>query len=186
MAINEKALVAQMKEAYSKQGGYTVAAVDEQMMLTNGHWLAIIDRDNVPSEVLRLLALHIRDIPAPDDAYKVTKTKDGAFAQKMVLTEAVSGWEHMQKQLQITGTGNLMKRTSLTLGGMLLYQECGGDALYMIDPRYAVMFGNRQNPVKLGNGIYSLGETSQLWVLRYVEGTLEDPLEYLQKFRWVE
>ena len=155
-------------------------------MLTNGVWLAIIDRDNVPSEVLGLLALHIRDIPEPGDAYKVTKVKSGAFAQKMLITEAVNGWARMQELAQTVGTGNLMKRTRLTLSGMLLYQECGGDALYMIDPRYAVLFKGHQNPVKLGNGIYSMGETSVLWVLRSVDGELEDPLEYLQKFRWVE
>ena len=185
MVINEKALLTQMKEAY-KGGGYTVAAVGEQMMLTNGFWLAIIDRDNVPGEVLGLLALHIRDIPAPGDAYRVTKTKDGAFAQKMVLTEAISVWARMQELVKTTGTGNLMKRTSLTLSGMLLYQEAGGDALYMMDPRYAVLFKGHQNPVKLGTGIYSLGETSVLWVLRYVDGALDDPLEHLKQYRWVE
>ena len=185
MVINEKALVRQVKEAY-KTGGYTVAAVGEQMMLTNGAWLAIIDRDNVPGEVLGLLALHIRDIPEPGDAYRVTKTKSGAFAQKMVLTEAIRGWARMQELVQTSGTGNLMKRTSLTLSGMLLYQECGGDALYMIDPRYAVMFKGHQNPVKLGNGIYSLGEISVLWVLRNVDGALEDPLDHLKQFRWVD
>lgn len=185
MVINEKALLAQMKEAY-KGGGYTVAAVGEQMMLTNGFWLAIIDRDNVPGEVLGMLALHIRDIPAPGDAYRVTKTKSGAFAQKMVLTEAISVWAKMQELVQTAATGNMMKRTGLTLGGMLLYQEVGGDALYMMDPRYAVLFKGHTNPVKLGNGIYSQGETSVLWVLRYVDGSLEDPLEYLRQFRWVE
>lgn len=185
MVINEKALLSQMKEAY-KGSGYTVAAVGEQMMLTNGYWLAIIDRDNVPGEVLGLLALHIRDIPAPGDAYRVTKTKGGAMAQKMVTTEAIASWERMNGLLQETGTGNLMKRTSMTLSGLLLYQECGGDALYMMDPRYAVLFKAHQNPVKLGNGIYSLGETSQLWVLRYVDGALDDPLEHLKQYRWVE
>lgn len=185
MVINDKALLSRLKEAY-KEGGYTVAAVDEKMMLTNGHWLAIIDRDNVPSEVLALLALHIRDIPAPGDAYKVIKTKEGAFAQAMVTTEAVSGWARMVERIRTDGTGNQMKRAGLTLGGMLLYQEVGGEALYMIDPRDAVLIVNRVNPVRLGNGIYALGETSELWVLRYVEGALEDPLEHLKQYRWVE
>lgn len=185
MVINEKALLSQMKEAY-KNGGYTVAAVGEQMMLTNGYWIAIIDRDNVPSDVLGLLAMHIRDIPAPGDAYKVSKTKEGAFPQKMVTTEAVSGWARMQETLQRCGIGNQMKRTSLTLGGMLLYQESDGEALYMIDPRYAVMFNGRKQTLRLGNGIYSRGEVSVLWVLRSVEGAAEDPLEFLRQYCWVE
>ena len=92
----------------------------------------------------------------------------------------------MQELVKTTGTGNLMKRTSLTLRGMLLYQEAGGDALYMMDPRYAVLFKGNTHPVKLGNGIYSLGETSVLWVLRYVDGALDDPLEHLKQYRWVE
>lgn len=184
MVINEKALLAQMKEAY-KGGGYTVAVVGDYMMFTNGIWVAIIERDNVPSELLGLLAQHIRDIPDAGQAYTVMKTRGDTIAQTRIINEAIQPWTHMTQRKQ-EGAGGKMKRTSLTLQGMLLWQEVDGDSLYMIDPRYAALFRPGMEQVRLGNGIYAEGEISQLWVLRNVEGALEDPLEYLRQFRWVE
>ena len=163
MVINEKALLSQMKEAY-KNGGYTVAVVGDYMMFTNGTWVAVIERDNVPSELLGLLAQHIRDIPGEGQAYTVTKTKGDTIAQTRIITEAIQPWTQLARRKE----------------------EGAGDSLYMIDPRYAALFANGLEQVRLGNGIFAEGEISQLWVLRNVEGALEDPLEYLQKFRWVE
>lgn len=184
MVINEKALLNQMKEAY-KGGGYTVAVVGDYMMFTNGIWVAIIDRGNVPSELLGLLAQHIRDIPDTGQAYTVTKTKGDTIARTRIINEAIQPWTHMANRKE-DGAGGKMRRTGLTLQGMQLWQEVEGDSLYMIDPRYAALFKPGLAPVRLGNGIFAEGEISQLWVLRYVEGALEDPLAYLQKFRWVE
>lgn len=184
MVINEKALVTQMKEAY-KNGGYTVAAVGTRMMFTNGVWLATIDRDNVPRALLGLLAEHIRDIPSEGEAYNVTKTKNGPLAQTRILTEAIQPWAHMNERKQ-EGIGCHMRRSNLTLSGLLLWQETDGQTMYMIDPRYAVMFENHFEVVRLGNGIYAEGEISELWVLRNVDSQLEDQLEHLQKIRWVK
>ena len=185
MVINEKALLTQMKEAYSKQGGYTVAVVGDYMMFTNGTWVAVIERDNVPSELLGLMAQHIRDIPGQGQAYTVYKVKGDTIAQSRILTEAIQPWTHLANRKE-EGMGGKMRRTSLTLRGMLLWQEVEGENLYMIDPRYAVLFANGLEQTRLGNGIFAEGEISQLWVLRNVDGALEEPLEYLQKVRWVE
>lgn len=185
MVINATALLSQMKEAYNKQGGYTVAVVGDYMMFTNGTWVAIIERDNVPSALLGLLAEHIRDIPDAGQAYTVTKTKGDTIAQSRILEEAIQPWTHLAHRKE-EGAGGKMRRTSLTLQGMLLWQEVEGESLYMIDPRYAALFANSLEQVRLGNGIFAEGEISQLWVLRNVDGALEDPLEYLKKFRWVE
>lgn len=184
MVINEKALLAQMKEAH-KNGGYTVAVVGDYMMFTNGIWVAVIERDNVPSELLGLLAQHIRDIPETGQAYTVTKAKSDTIAQTRIITEAIQPWTHMAQRKE-DGAGGKMRRTSLTLRGMQLWQEVEGESLYMVDPRYAALFRRGMEQVRLGNGIFAEGEISQLWVLRYVDGALDDPLEHLKQYRWVE
>lgn len=184
MVINEKALIAQMKEAY-KSGGYTVAAVGDRMMFTNGYWLATIDRDNVPAPLLGLLAEHIRDVPKVGQAYNVTKTKNGAFVQGKILEEAIGAWAGMNETKQKEEM-EPMRRSGLTLNGMLLWQQTTGPDIFMIDPRYAVMFENHFDVVRLGNGLYAEGEISELWVLRVVDNQMYDQLQHLQKIQWVK
>ena len=67
MVINEKALVRRMKEAY-KTYGYTVAVDEDTVYLSNGFWLAELDIDQVPSEIMGMFGEHIRDIPRSGDA----------------------------------------------------------------------------------------------------------------------
>lgn len=184
MVINEKALVRQMKEAY-KTYGYTVAVVGERMMFNNGYWIATIDTDNVPSELLGMLAEHIRDVPKEGQAYKVTKTKTGPFVQARILEETVVPLAKLATAKKEEQMG-LMRRTDLTLGGVELWQERDGPVIYMIDPRYAVLFEDHNEVVRLGNGIYAEGEISELWVLRVADSDKDEKLRHLEKVRWVK
>lgn len=185
MVINEKALVRQMKESY-KTYGYTVAVIGERMMLTNGCWLANIDVDNVPAGLLGMLAEHIRDVPKEGQAYKVIKDKDGAFVQHRIMEEAVAPMKQMAAQKEESGYLKMMRRTNLTLSGMQLWQAPEGSAMYMIDPRYAVLFDDHNQVVRLGGGIYAEGEISELWVLRVQEGELLDKISHLEQIQWVK
>ncbi|MBQ8579322.1 MAG: hypothetical protein IJ448_01355 [Oscillospiraceae bacterium] len=185
MVINEKALVRQMKEAY-KTYGYTVAVVGERMMLTNGFWLASIDVDNVPAGLLGMLAEHIRDVPKEGQAYKVIKDKDGAFVQHRIMEEAIEPLARMFKEKEAAGYMKQMRRTNLTLTGMQLWQAPESSVMYMIDPRYAALFDDHNEVVRLGGGIYAEGEISELWVLRFADGELADKISHLEQVQWVK
>lgn len=185
MVINEKALVRQMKEAY-KTYGYTVAVTNGRMMLTNGFWLANIDADNVPSELLGMLAQHIRDVPKEGQAYKVIKDKDGAYVQHRILEEAIAPLRRMVTEKTEGGYLKMMRRTNLTLSGMQLWQAPESSVMYMIDPRYAALFDNHNEVVRLGGGIYAEGEISELWVLRFADNELLDKISHLEQIPWVK
>lgn len=185
MVIHEKALVRQMKEAY-KTSGYTVAVVGGRMMLTNGFWLASIDVDNVPAELLGMLAEHIRDVPKEGQAYKVIKDKDGAYVQHRIIEDAVGPLARMVKEKEAAGCMKQMRRTNLTMIGMQLWQEPESSVMYMIDPRYASLFDDHNKVVRLGAGIYAEGEISELWVMRFADSELADKISHLEKVQWVK
>lgn len=189
MVINEKALVAQVKEAY-KTGGYTVAVQDGRMMLSNGYWLASIDGKNVPSELLAILAGHIRDVPKEGQAYRVAKTKEGPFAQSKILEDAMKPMQTMHAQRdEVWEDINppIMLPTPLTHNGMQLWQSLPGLDIYMIDPRFSVLIDRKADEVwKVGNGLYAQGEISELWVLRVLEGGAAEQIKHLEKIAWVK
>ena len=185
MVINEKALVRQMKEAY-KTYGYTVAVVGKRMMMTNGFWIASIDMDNVPSALLGMLAEHIRDVPKEGQAYKVIKDKEGAYVQHRIIEEAIAPLVRMAKEKEEGGYLKMMRRTSLTLAGLQLWQAPESSVMYMIDPRYAALFDDHNEVVRLGTGIYAEGEISELWVLRFSDGELLDKISHLEQIQWIK
>lgn len=188
MVINEKALVSQVKEAY-KTGGYTVAVLKGRMMLNNGYWLASIDEKNVPSNLLSILAGHIRDVPKEGQAYRVYKTKEGPFAQSAILEDAVKPMQTMHAQRDAAWdeiNPPMMLHTPLTYNGMQLWQDPSDGDIYMIDPRYSVLIDGKAEEVwKVGNGLYVQGVISELWVLRVVEGAAAERIKHLEAITWV-
>lgn len=190
MVINEKALVAQMKEAY-KNGGYRVLVSDSRMVFSNGYWLASIDKDNVPSKLLGMLAEHIREVPSEGQAYRVYKTKEGTIAQSAILEDALKPLLNMQEQRDEAwddpAGGPMMLQTPLTYNGMQLWQSLPGNDIYMIDPRFAAMISQKAEDVwKVGNGLYVEGEISELWVLRVVEGAATERIKHLEAIAWAK
>lgn len=187
MVINEKALVCQVKEAY-KNGGYTVAVQEGRMMLSNGYWLASIDEKNVPSELLAILAGHIRDVPKDGQAYRVYKTKEGPFAQSAILADSVKPLQTMHAQRDEAWEDinpPMMVHTPLTYNGTQLWQSLPGNNIYMIDPRYSVLIDRKADEVwKVGNGLYVQGEISELWVLRVLEGAAAERIKHLEAIAW--
>ena len=186
MVVNEKALVNRMKDAYKMQG-YTVAVKDDRMMINSGFWLVQIDMDNVPNEVLALIALHLRLIPEEDTAYKVVKGDDGPFVQSKLISDAMGGLEQMLKALEEDGTYHGMKKSSLRFDGNSVWQTTVGTSIYLIDPRYEVLIAGDASVSMVGNGIYAEGNTSKIWVLRVaVDGSDADKVQHLEKYRWVQ
>lgn len=189
MVINEKALLAQMKQAY-QNGGYRVLVSDSRMVFSNGYWLASIDKDNVPSKLLGMLAEHIREVPGEGQAYRVYKTKEGTIAQSAILEDALKPLLNMQEQRDEAWEAPnppMMLQTPLTYNGTQLWQSLPGNDIYMIDPRYSVMISQKAEDVwKVGNGLYVQGEISELWVLRVVEGAESDRIKHLEAIAWAK
>lgn len=186
MVINEKALISQMKEAY-KGGGYTVMVDDGVMYLTNGFWLADIDLDNVPGEIMGMFGQHIRKIPADGDAFRVTKTKLGPMVQHRILEEAMKSVTEMRtaRADAYRAAPIEMRRTNLTYEGLQVWQASGGGDIYLIDPRYAAMIDRVKEVVKAGNGLLAEGETSRLWVLRCIKNEDHGYISHLEQMAWV-
>ena len=188
MVINEKALVSRMKEAY-KTYGYTVIVDEDVVYLTNGFWLAGMDIDQVPSEIMGMFGEHIRDIPRSGDAYKVTKAKDGPVVQKRILEEAmgvVRQMERLRHEAFEDAVPVQMRKTNLTYDGCHVWQAESGLDVFLIDPRYAVLIEKKQKVFRVGEGIYAEDDDSQLWVLRVAKESDKNYLEHLQKISWIK
>lgn len=188
MIVNEKALVRQMKDAYKNQG-YTVAVRDDRMMITSGYWIVDIDMDDVPSEVLALIALHVRVIPDNDRAYKVVKGDDGPYVQSKLTTEAMAGLEQLDRELSDAlqdGTYCTMKKTAIRMDGCSLWQGTTEKEIFLTDPRYEVLIESGAEVHRVGNGLYAEGNCSRLWVLRVAaDGADLAAVRHLEAWRWV-
>lgn len=188
MVVYEKALVRQMKDAYKNQG-YTVAVQDDRMMIANGFWLADVDVDNVTSEVLSLMALHLRTIPDDDRAYKVVKGDDGPYVQSKLTEDALAPMEQLDRELSEAkreDTYCRMKKTALRLDGCSLWQGVTEHDMFLIDPRHEVLIESNAEVYRVGNGLYAEGNSSRLWVLRVAaDGANLAAITHLEKWRWV-
>lgn len=188
MVINEKALVSRMKEAY-KTYGYTVAVDEDMVYLTNGFWLAGMDIDQVPAEIMGMFGEHIRDIPRSGDAYKVTKDKDGPIVQSRLLEDALAGVRQMERQKGEAFEEAVpvqMRKTNLIYDGCHVWQGEIGRKVFLIDPRYAVLMEKKQEVFRVGEGIYAEDEESMVWVLRVSNDADKTYLEHLEKISWIK
>jgi len=187
MVIKEKALIRRMKEAY-KDYGYTVAVRDGKIYLTNGYWLAEIDADNVPAEIMGMFGEHIRDIPKDGDAYRITKAKDGPIVQKRLIEEALVAAHTMYAKFEEALEDSVpdeMQKTNLTYDGHTVWQSKTNKDVFLIDPRYAAMISGAKEVLKVGDGIFAHGEVSKVWILRINNKQDKTYLAHLEKISWV-
>ena len=87
MVVNEKALLGRIKDCY-KSGGYTVMVDGGRHTIIGGTWAVEISSENLPRDVIGLMAVHMGFLPEPGSAYKITKAKDGAQVQS-ILNESL-------------------------------------------------------------------------------------------------
>lgn len=86
MVIGENSLVREMKEAF-KGGGYTIICrPGEATVIMCPYWAVEINDENLPREVLSLLALHMGYLPKEGEAYKIMKAGQ-EIQQKVEQTE---------------------------------------------------------------------------------------------------
>lgn len=179
MVIREKALLAQMKEAYNS-GGYTVAVNEDRHIIIGGTWAVEIDSDNVPRDMIGLLAVHMGFLPKPDTAYKITKTKGGPYVQGMIYDDAMKTIEGMDSGLVAVG----ITKTTVTLEGCNVWQQNIGTAVHLIRPDLEELFRKNEDVRLAGHTFRSEGEISRAWVLEALVDPEDAKMRCLSGIRW--
>lgn len=130
MVIDEKGLMAAMKDAY-KAEGYKVAVEDsagiENVILHTSMWTVVVMKKELPRKVLGLIAEHIGDIPKPGTAYQVKKKETQTEIFNMVA-DAPLDYQSGEKKRRV------IRRTSLVLGGFPLWQTATDEKVVKVLP----------------------------------------------------
>lgn len=187
MVINEKTLVREMKEAY-KSGGYTVICrPGETTVIFCPSWVVEINNENLPREVLGLLALHMGYLPKEGEAYKIMKADKEPTVQKMLFDTAIS----MVRTLEIKAAEAQdaipvkVKKTLLTFDGCNVWQKTGNNGILLIDPEYESILRKKEDTIMVGEAIYKEGEVSKAYILRVLDSRWENQLNHLGQIPWV-
>lgn len=179
MVINEKALLARMKEAY-KTGGYTVAVNDCRHIIIGGTWAVEIQSKNMPRDVIGLLAVHMGYLPASGNAHKITKTKGGPYVQDMIYEDAMAIVEAMTGLPVAVG----VTKTTLTLEGCNIWQQEIGTAVHRVRPDLEELFRKAEDVRLAGHTFQCVGEISRVWVLEVLDDPEDQKIRCLSGIRW--
>lgn len=184
MVINEKALIAQMKEAYNK-GGYVVARRDDTHIIQCNFWAVEIDNDNLPREAISLMALHMGFLPEEDCAYRITKTKEGPSVQHMLIDTALSNVRKFENEMDaVAYVPVMMRKTIVTYEGCSVWQKQGNCGVFLIDPKYESILRKKQEARIVSGALYAEGEISKVYIMR-VDKSPDDPeIVHLSQTRW--
>lgn len=179
MVINEKALLSRVKDSYNS-GGYTVAVNEDRHIIIGGTWAAEIDSDNMPRDLIGLLAVHMGFLPKPGEAHKITKTKDGPNVQCMIYEDAmktVEGLAGHPVAVPIT-------RTVVTLEGCIVWQQDIGTAVHLIRPDLEALFRKKEDVQLAGHTFQCVGEISRVWVMEALMDPEDAKMRCLSGIRW--
>lgn len=179
MVINDKALLARMKEAYNT-GGYTVAVNNFRHIIIGGTWAVEINSKNMPRDVIGLLAVHMGYLPVSGTACKITKTKGGPYVQDMIYEDAMAIVESMKGHpvaAQIT-------KTTLTLEGCNVWQQNISTAVHLIRPDLEELFRKNEDVRLAGHTFRSEGEISRVWAMEALMDPEDAKMRCLSGIRW--
>lgn len=187
MVINEKALLRAMKEAY-KGWGYTVAVTDHDVwVISCPQWIAkICDRANVPNEVLSLIVLHMGYLPERETAYRVYKSDTGPAIQEEIFSEAMENMIDLEKKRYDPDTKKAqIRKTKLHFGHRQVWQRPEDLEIFLVDPRYESIIEKKIDVRTVGGVLFSVGETSTIYVYRESDTGYEAQIEHLSQMQWV-
>ena len=183
MVIDEKALLAVMRDAFKKKStGYKAAARltengEEELILSAPGWSAIVTRENAPRKVMGLVVEHVGDLPRPGEAYQVQDKN----VQAEIFSVAVPAPAELVE-------GAAVKRTNLTYSGYQIWQRTDNLNVFMIPTKFEDMMDNYNRAVRLTeNGMFYVeGVSSRLYFLPLKAMENDVPaLRHLAKMRWV-
>lgn len=185
MVIKDKALVAQMKDAYGK-GGYVVANRGGDTYVINcAYWAVEIDRENLPREALSLMALHMGFLPEEDRAYRITKTKEGPSVQHVLIDVALSNIRKFEQEIdEAAYVPVMMRKTIVTYDGCSVWQKEGNCGVILIDPRYESILRKKQEARIVSGALYVEGEISKAYIMPVERSSAEPEIVHLSGTRW--
>lgn len=142
MVVEEKGLIAAMKDAY-KSEGYKLA-VDlqggiESVMIASPMWTVVIRKSELPRKVLSLIVEHTGETYLePALAYQVKKKETQAEIFDIVI-QSIQDFCSGEKDRRIA------RRTNLVLGGYPLWQGATDQRVVKVYPDYEdiMSWGNR-------------------------------------------
>ena len=179
MVANEKALLGRIKDCY-KSGGYTVMVNGGRHTIIGGTWAVEISSENLPRDVIGLMAVHMGFLPEPGSAYKITKAKDGAQVQSVIREDA----EALKEALEGTYVGTPVARTGITMDGCNVWQQIAGTLVHLIRPDLEELFRKREELILAGNTFRACGEISKVWVLEALTDPEDKKINCLSSIRW--
>lgn len=179
MVIDEKALLNRVKEAY-KTGGYTVAVNEDRHIITGGTWAVELDSDNLPRDLMGLMAVHMGFLPKPGAAYKITKTKAGPYVQHMIYEDAVKTVEALNAYPVAAG----VTKTTLTMDGCNVWQSDVGTNVHLIRPDLEELFRKVEDVQLAGHVFRCTGEISRVWVMKATIDPEDARICCLSSIRW--
>lgn len=187
MVIREQSLVREMKEAY-KGGGYMVIRTEEETtVILCPYWAVEINNENLPREVLSLLALHMGYLPLEGEAYKIMKAGKEPTVQKMIFDTALIMLRKLETPLLVQNGGprTEVKKTLLTFDGCNVWQKTGNNGIILIDPEYESILRKKEDVIVAGDAIYKAGEVSKAYIFRVDGAKWEKQLNHLGQIPWV-
>lgn len=187
MVIRERSLVREMKEAY-KGGGYTVICrPGETTVILCLAWAVEINNENLPREVLSLLALHMGYLPKEGEAYKILKADKEPTVQKMLFDTAILPVRTLEAKTaeMLNSVPVDVKKTLLTFDGCNVWQKTGNNGIILIDPEYESILRKKDDVIMAGDAIYKEGEVSKVYVMRVNDAAHENQLNHLGQIPWV-
>ena len=187
MVISEKTLVREIKAAY-KGGGYVVISrPGGRTAFWTPQWTVEIDTDNLPREVLALLALHMGCLPEEGRSYRIMKGKDEPTVQTMLFESAIIPIRNLEAAVATAAelvTVNARK-TVLTFDGWNLWQKIGNNGCLLVDPEYEQLLRKRDDVVVVGDYLYKEGEISKVYIMRGDEPGYENQINHLGQIPWI-
>lgn len=185
MVIKDKALVAQMKEAYGK-GGYVVAnRSSETYVISCSFWAVEIDAENLPREALSLMVLHMGFLPEKDRAYRITKTKEGPSVQNLMIDVALGNIRGFEADIEAAAhIPSMMRKTIVTYDGCSVWQKEGNCGVVLIDPKYESILRKKQEVEIVSGALYVEGEISKVYIMPVERSSAEPEIVHLSNTRW--
>ena len=177
MIVNEKSLVAAMKDSY-KGTGYSVAIGEGVVHLADHSWSVRCTEDDLPRKALGLIAEHLGKIPKEGTAFRISKAMG---IQQQIFEEMVGGEEIIERGC---ACGDRCVVTGLTINGLDLWQgENGG--IVLASPEREEMWVPASLCMASDKWMGIRDESSAVYImLEEVPHTIKTKLAYLEKFRW--
>ena len=187
MVISEKTLVRELKEAYKRSGYIIITRPGGRTAFWVPSWTVEIENDNLPREVLALLALHMGYLPEAGRAYKIMRGKDEATVQTMLFETAIIPIRNLEGAVALAAdtVPVPVRKTVLTFDGWNIWQKTGNNGILLVDPAYEQLMRKLEDVTVAGEYLYKEGEISKVYIHQGKEPRFENQLNHLGQIPWV-